>query len=76
MNGTLNNYSFLITLIHELAHLLTFTQYKNRVEPHGREWKRIYGTMMKDFLTPDIFPPRPVVQHWPVAARPARQQLL
>jgi hypothetical protein len=56
VNGNLNKYSFLITLIHELAHLITFTQYKNRVEPHGKEWKRIYGTMLKDFLSPGIFP--------------------
>ena len=57
VNGNLNKYSFLITLIHELAHLLTFTQYKNRVDPHGKEWKRIYGVMLKDFLQTDIFPP-------------------
>jgi len=57
VNGNLNKYSFLITLIHELAHLITFTQYKNRVDPHGNEWKRIYGHMLKDFLKPDIFPP-------------------
>ena len=57
VNGTLNKYSFLITLIHELAHLITFTQYKNRVDPHGKEWKRIYGVMLKDFLHPEIFPP-------------------
>lgn len=57
VNGNLNKYSFLITLIHELAHLLTFTRYKNRVEPHGKEWKRIYGVMLKDFLQPEIFPP-------------------
>jgi SprT protein len=57
VNGTLNKYSFLITLIHELAHLITFTQYKNRVDPHGKEWKRIYGVLLKDFLYPEIFPP-------------------
>jgi SprT protein len=57
VNGNLNKYSFLITLIHELAHLITFTQYKNRVDPHGKEWKRIYGVMLKDFLHPEIFPP-------------------
>jgi hypothetical protein len=57
VNGNLNKYSFLITLIHELAHLITFTQYKHRVEPHGKEWKRIYGVMLKDFLQPGIFPP-------------------
>ena len=57
VKGSLNKYSLLITLIHELAHLLTFTQYKNRVDPHGKEWKRIYGVMLKDFLQPDVFPP-------------------
>jgi SprT protein len=57
VNGNLNKYSFLITLIHELAHLITFTQYKNRVDPHGKEWKRIYGMMLKDFLHTEIFPP-------------------
>lgn len=57
INGNLNKYSFLITLIHELAHLITFTQYKNRVDPHGKEWKRIYGALLKDFLHPEIFPP-------------------
>jgi len=57
VNGTLNKYSFLITLIHELAHLLTFMKYKSRVDPHGREWKHIYGVILKDFLNPEIFPP-------------------
>lgn len=57
VNGNLNKYSFLITLIHELAHLITFMQYKNRVDPHGKEWKRIYGVLLKDFLHPEIFPP-------------------
>ena len=31
VNGNLNKYEFLITLLHELAHLLTFEQYKNTV---------------------------------------------
>lgn len=56
VNGNLNKYSFLITLVHELAHLLTFTQYGTGVDPHGREWKRIYGLMLKDFLVDEIFP--------------------
>lgn len=56
VNGTLNKYSFLITLIHELAHLLTFMQFENRVDPHGKEWKRIYGLLLKDFLTSEVFP--------------------
>lgn len=56
INGNLNKYSFLITLIHELAHLVTFIQFRHRVEPHGKEWKKIYALLLKDFLLPSIFP--------------------
>ncbi|HYJ37625.1 MAG TPA: SprT-like domain-containing protein [Chitinophagaceae bacterium] len=56
VNGNLNKYSFLITLVHELAHLLTFQQWGNRVQSHGKEWKNIYAFLLKDFLTAKIFP--------------------
>jgi len=56
INGNLNQYNFLITLIHELAHLVTFIQFSNRVQPHGPEWKVIYASLLKDFLSKDIFP--------------------
>src|SRR6478672_9215366 len=45
INGNLNQYSFLITLIHELAHLVTFEKYGNRVYAHGNEWKQLYATL-------------------------------
>ena len=32
INGNLNKFEFLITLLHELAHLLTYEQYRNNVE--------------------------------------------
>src|SRR3954468_11923041 len=57
VNGNLNKWSFLITLIHELAHLLTFEQYNNRVAAHGKEWKTIYGQLLHQFLQQNIFPP-------------------
>ena len=56
VNGSLNPYSFLITLLHELAHLLTFEQYANRVLAHGKEWKMIYGQLLHQFLLHKIFP--------------------
>jgi SprT protein len=56
VNGNLNKYSFLITLLHELAHLLAFEQYGNRIQPHGREWKNTYGLVLKDFLGQNLFP--------------------
>jgi SprT protein len=56
VNGNLNKYSFLITLIHELAHLVTFIQFNNRVLAHGKEWKNIYRNMLLQFMSPEIFP--------------------
>lgn len=56
INHDLNQYSFLITYIHELAHLLVYEHYKNRVAPHGKEWKQIYKDLMNEFLLLDIFP--------------------
>ncbi|MFM9911598.1 MAG: SprT-like domain-containing protein [Chitinophagaceae bacterium] len=56
INSNLNKYSFLITLIHELAHLITFNAHGNRVAPHGREWKNYYALLLKDFLGIKIFP--------------------
>jgi hypothetical protein len=56
VNGNLNQYEFLITLLHELAHLLCFEQFKNRVEAHGKEWKNIYSALLAQFLCLDIFP--------------------
>ena len=56
VNGNLNPYSFLITLLHELAHLLTFEQHGHAVSAHGREWKNIYGRLLARFLTQEVFP--------------------
>lgn len=56
VNGNLNPYAFLITLVHELAHLVTFMQHGNRVQAHGREWKNCYALLLKDFLHKNIFP--------------------
>lgn len=59
INHNLNKYAFLITLVHEIAHLTTFEKFKNsrqRVLPHGAEWKMEYKKLMHYFLTPEVFP--------------------
>ncbi|HET6766793.1 MAG TPA: SprT-like domain-containing protein [Chitinophagaceae bacterium] len=56
VNGSLNKYAFLITLLHEIAHLLTFEKYGNKVVAHGHEWKTIYGSLLKQFVENRIFP--------------------
>jgi hypothetical protein len=57
VNGNLNSYSFLITLIHELAHLVTFMEFGNRVQSHGKEWKGVYRKMLEEFIRLSVFPP-------------------
>jgi SprT protein len=56
VNGNLNKYAFLITLIHELAHLVAFMRFGNRIQAHGKEWKKVYGEMLLDFLQLPVFP--------------------
>jgi SprT protein len=56
VNGNLNKYAFLITLLHELAHLLTFEKFGNQVQSHGREWKHIFGKLLAQFIEHNIFP--------------------
>lgn len=55
INNDLNIYRFLLTLIHEIAHLVTYKKKRN-VKPHGVEWKRNFQHLMLPFVNPDIFP--------------------
>jgi hypothetical protein len=57
VNGNLNKYSFLITLLHELAHLFTYERYGHRVQAHGQQWKNEFGKILTQFLAKNIFPP-------------------
>lgn len=56
INHNLNKYAFFITLVHEIAHLVTYNQHKNTVSPHGAEWKQSFRQLMHPFLSTDIFP--------------------
>jgi SprT protein len=56
VNHNLNPYAFFITLVHEVAHLVTYNRYGNRVSAHGREWKGHFRELMQPFLNPEIFP--------------------
>ena len=56
VNGNLNKFAFLYTLIHEIAHLLIYDQYGHRVASHGREWKMQFSILLRDFLEHHIFP--------------------
>ena len=57
INGNLNKYSFLITLLHELAHLFTYERYGHRVQAHGQQWKDEFSKILAQFLSKKLFPP-------------------
>ncbi len=56
VNGNLNEYRFLITLIHEIAHFEAYKAFGRAIKPHGIEWKRTFQHLMLPFLNPNIFP--------------------
>jgi hypothetical protein len=55
INNDLNIYRFLLTLVHEMAHLVTYKKKKN-VKPHGIEWKRNFQHLMLPFVNPEVYP--------------------
>ncbi len=56
VNSNLNSYRFLITLIHEIAHLEAFKHYGRLIKPHGKEWKHTFQQLMLPYLRPEVFP--------------------
>lgn len=56
INTNLNHYKFLITLIHELAHLKAYKDFGKHIKPHGKEWKFSFQKLMLPFINPCVFP--------------------
>jgi hypothetical protein len=58
INNDLNSYAFLITYLHEVAHLVTYNTHKRSVKPHGNEWKANFIKVATPVLNSDVFPPK------------------
>jgi predicted SprT family Zn-dependent metalloprotease len=56
INDDLNEYSFLLTLLHELAHHLCWVKHHGKVKPHGEEWKKEFESILKPFVLSNVFP--------------------
>ncbi|UOE49575.1 SprT-like domain-containing protein [Mucilaginibacter sp. SMC90] len=56
VNYDLNPYAFLVTTVHEFAHLHTWNEHKQKAKPHGTEWKNNFKKMMQPFFEKEIFP--------------------
>jgi len=55
LNHELNPFLFLITYIHEVAHLRVHLRHGNRVDPHGEEWKISFRDLMLPILHENVF---------------------
>ncbi len=56
VNAQANTYRFLVTLVHEIAHLLAFQRFGRQIKPHGKEWKYTFQHLMLPFIRPEVFP--------------------
>ncbi len=56
VNGDLNPYAFLVTTLHEFAHLQTFINYGRFVKPHGEEWKATYRKLLLPAIDSQLLP--------------------
>jgi SprT protein len=56
VNDDLNKYAFLITFIHEVAHLTTWNKHRRVKFPHGLHWKNEFSRLMQHHLKTDVFP--------------------
>ena len=56
LNENLASYAMLLVLIHEIAHLETRLKYGKKVSAHGKEWKQIYSSLLKNYIYENIFP--------------------
>lgn len=57
INRGLSKPLFLITYLHELAHLEVMLKHGRRVQPHGNEWKNTFAEFLQPVLTPSVFEP-------------------
>lgn len=56
INHDLNPFSFLITYLHEVAHLEVQVKFGNNVSPHGNEWKLCFTRLLDMALRMKVFP--------------------
>ena len=56
VNRDLNPYQFLITFIHELAHLKVAEDHPRSAKSHGQEWKNAFKELLQPVLTENVFP--------------------
>ncbi len=51
INGSLNQFSFLLTFLHELAHYQVFINNNFRQKPHGKKWQSAFKVLIIRFIS-------------------------
>ena len=55
VNNNLNKYRFIITLVHEIAHLKTYIEFGLKPKPHGSQWKQNYKQLLLIWKIEELF---------------------
>ena len=57
VNNNLNPYAFLVTFLHEAAHLVNFEKRgRHNIKPHGKEWKLEFREIATPVLNKEFLP--------------------
>ena len=56
INSGLNPLQFLLTITHEIAHLMVWHDFGRRVAPHGKEWKLCFGRLLRQLALEESLP--------------------
>ena len=50
INNDLSEELFTVTLLHEIAHKLSFDKYNRNIKPHGKEWKLEFCKLLNEAI--------------------------
>ena len=66
INGDLAPHLFLLVLLHEMAHLVTYLEHGHTVQPHGHQWQQHYATLITQYAAAGHFPPeaQPLIKRY------------
>lgn len=56
INEDLNQFRFLITLIHEISHYIAYKNHGPYIKPHGVEWKNTFKNLLIPIINNEVFP--------------------
>lgn len=75
LNGDMGPNQFLLTFLHEFAHLQAFKQYGHQIQPHGVEWKRIFSELLTIWIRKKAFPEKVILHILRYAQNPRASTL-